>query len=31
MKLSLMEKQKYLEPNISNALYDIMEYLLKQD
>lgn len=29
MKLSLMEKQKYLEPNISTALYDIMEHYLQ--
>ena len=29
MKLSLMEKQKYLQPNLSNALYDIMEYFIQ--
>lgn len=31
MKLSLMEKQKYLQPNLSNALYDIMEYFIQND
>ncbi len=31
MKLSFMEKQKYLQPNLSNALYDIVDHYLKQD
>ena len=31
MKLSVMEKQKYLQPNLSNALYDIMEYFIQKD